>query len=91
MVLYYYRVAYVLYLHKFVLVNNHGSYSLPLITTMNSGDGIIPENFRDAIIASLKGKLDPKDEPKRFDVPSRSLRTAIEQFYLINKMRERSK
>ena len=57
---------------------------------MNSGDGIIPENFRDAIIASLKGKLDPKDAPKRFDVPSRSLRTAIEQLHLINKMRGKS-
>ena len=57
---------------------------------MNSCHGIIPENFRDAILASVKGKLDPKDAPKRFDVPSRSLRTAIKQLELINKIREES-
>ena len=57
---------------------------------MISGHGIIPENFRDAILASVKGKLDPKDAPKRSDVPSRSLRSTIKQFELINKMREES-
>ena len=57
---------------------------------MNPCDGIIPENFRDAILASLKGDINVKEAAKRFDVPSRSVRNAIEQLNLVNKMRGKS-
>ena len=57
---------------------------------MNQTHGSIPENLRDAIVAAYLGKLDYKDAPRYYDVPSRSVHAAMEQIKAIDELRKKS-
>ena len=47
-----------------------------------------PENMRDAIVAYSTGKLDIQKCHLKFNVPTRKLRSVMNELNQINKMRE---
>ena len=56
---------------------------------MNEKHGVIPEKYRDAIMAAYLRHVQIKDIPRLYDVPNRAVRNALDQLTLVNTEREK--